>query len=140
LILGSLKESNVSTPTVCSYYYNHMSTDIKSSEWNSLILDKQLLAADFWAPWCPYCMRLKPVFDSVARDYENIKFVKVNVGEESELATRYGIQGIPVIKFFCEGKEVGEIVGYLPQDALKKEIENIYKNAPNCLANTSLMK
>ena len=61
----------------------------------------------------------------MARDYENIKFVKVNVGEELELATRYGIQGIPVIKFYCEGKEVGEIVGYLPQDALKKEIENI---------------
>jgi len=117
-----------------------MSTDIKSSEWNSLIMGKQLLAADFWAPWCPYCMRLKPVFDSVARDYENIKFVKVNVGEELELANRYGIQGIPVIKFFCEGKEVGEIVGYLPQDALKKEIENIYKDAQYCLENTSLRK
>jgi len=117
-----------------------MSTDIKSSEWNSVIMDKQLLAADFWAPWCPYCMRLKPVFDSVARDYENIKFVKVNVDQEPDLASRYGIQGIPVIKFFCESKEVGEIVGYLPQDALTKEIENISKNAPNCLENTSLRK
>src|SRR5713226_1599239 len=96
---------------------NHMSTDIRSSEWDSLISDKKLVAADFWAPWCPYCMRLKPVFDSGAKDYgENIKFVKVNVGEEWELTSRYGIQGIPVIKFFCEGKEVGEIVGYLPQD------------------------
>jgi len=47
---------------------------------------------------------------------------------------------LPVIKFFCEGKEVGEIVGYLPQDPLKKEIENIYKNAQNCLANNSITK
>jgi thioredoxin 1 len=118
-----------------------MSTDIRSSEWDSLISDKKLVAADFWAPWCTYCMRLKPVFDSVAEDYgENIKFVKVNVGEESELASRYGIQGKPVIKFFCEGKDVGEIVGYLPQDALKKNIENVSRNAPNCLANTSLRK
>jgi len=45
--------------------------------------------------------------------------VKVNVDEEMELTSRYGIQGIPAIKFFCEGKEVGEIVGYLPQDAWK---------------------
>jgi thioredoxin 1 len=118
-----------------------MSTDVRSSEWDLLISGKKLVAADFWAPWCPYCMRLKPVFDSIAKDYgENIKFVKVNVGEETELASRYGIQGIPVIKFFCEGKEVGEIVGYLPQDALKKEIENISRNVPNCLTNTSLMK
>jgi thioredoxin 1 len=86
-------------------------------------------------------MRLKPVFDSGAKDYgENIKFVKVNVGEEWELTSRYGIQGIPVIKFFCVGKEVGEIVGYLPQDALKKNIENVSRNAPNCLANSSLRK
>ena len=118
-----------------------MSTDVRSADWNLLIEGKKLVAADFWAPWCPYCVRLKPVFDSVAKDYEeNIKFVKVNVDEEPELASRYGIQGIPVIKFFCEGKEVGEIVGFLPQDSLKKEIENISRNVPNCLANTSLMK
>jgi len=118
-----------------------MSTDIKSSEWNSLVSDKKLIAAEFWAPRCPYCIRLKPVFDAVAKDHaENIKFVKVNVDQEPDLASRYGIQGIPVIKFFCESKEVGEIVGYLPQDALTKEIENISKNAPNCLENTSLRK
>lgn len=118
-----------------------MSKDVRSSEWDSLISGKKLVVADFWAPWCPYCVRLKPVFDSVANDYEEkIQFVKVNVNEEPELASRYGIQGIPVIKFFCESKEVGEIVGYLPQDALKKEIENISRNAANCLANTSLMK
>jgi thioredoxin 1 len=48
--------------------------------------------------------------------------------------------GIPVIKYFCEGKEVGEIVGYIPQDTLRKEIEKISRNTPNCLANTSLRK
>ena len=118
-----------------------MSTDITGSEWNSLISDKKLVAADFWAPWCPFCTRLKPVFDAVANDYaDKIKFVKINVDQEPHLASRYGIQGIPVIKFFCEGKEVGEIVGYLPQNALTKEIENISKNAPNCLANTSMRK
>lgn len=118
-----------------------MSIDITSSEWNSLISGEKLIAADFWAPWCPYCVRLKPVFDAVAKDYaENIKFVKINVNQETDLASRYGIQGIPVIKFFCEGKEVGEVVGYLPQNALTKEIENISKNAPNCLANTSMRK
>jgi thioredoxin 1 len=117
-----------------------MTLDVKSSEWDSLISDKKLVAADFWAPWCPYCMRLKPVFESVAKEYSgsDIKFVKVNVEEEQEIASKYGIQGIPVVKFFCEGKEVGEIVGYVPQDILRKEIERISKDVPSCLANTSL--
>jgi thioredoxin len=117
-----------------------MALDIKSSQWDSLISDKKLVAADFWAKWCPYCMRLKPVFESVAKEYNDIKFVKVNIEGEQEIASKYGIRGIPVVKFFCEGKEVGEIVGYVPQHVLRKEIERITKGAPSCLANTSLRK
>jgi thioredoxin 1 len=119
-----------------------MSYDITSSEWDSLISGRKLIAADFWAPWCPYCQQLKPIFESVAKEYDesDIKFVKVNVDQEIDIATRYGIQGIPVIKFFCQDKEVGEIVGYVPKDVLKKEIENIIKNTPGCLANTSIRK
>ena len=117
-----------------------MAIDIKNLDWSTLISDKKLVAADFWAPWCPYCMRLKPIFESVADDYPDIKFVKVNVEQEQEIASRYGIQGIPVIKFFCEGKEVGEIVGFVPKEILKKEIERVSNDAPSCLVNTSLRK
>jgi thioredoxin 1 len=116
-----------------------MSSDItQETEWDSLISGKKLVAADFWAPWCPYCMRLKPVFEMIASKYPDIMFVKVNVDEQQDLASRYGIRGIPVIKFFCEGKEVGEIVGYVPQIDLEKRISEISSEAPTCLANTSL--
>src|SRR5215211_4915540 len=118
-----------------------MAQDIKSSEeWNGLIANKKLVATDFWAPWCPYCLRLKPIFESVANDYPDIKFVKVNVDQEQEIASRYGIRGIPVIKFFCEGEEVGEIVGYISKDALNKEIKRVSDSVQSCLANTSLMR
>lgn len=116
-----------------------MSSDIKQeTEWDSLLSGKKLVAADFWAPWCPYCMRLKPIFESIASKYPDIRFVKVNVDEKQRLAARYGIRGIPVIKFFCEGKEVGEIVGYMSQNELEKRINAISSEAPACLANTSL--
>jgi thioredoxin 1 len=118
-----------------------MSSDIiQETEWDSLVSKKKLVAADFWAPWCPYCMRLKPIFESIASKYPDIEFVKVNVDVHSGLASRYGIQGIPVIKFFCEGKEVGEIVGYIPQQELEKKISEISSEAPACLANTSLKR
>ena len=45
-----------------------------------------------------------------------------------------------MIKFFCEGKEVGEIVGYVPQQMLKDGIERISKNTPSCLASTSMRR
>lgn len=118
-----------------------MSVDIKSSQWDSLVAGKKLVVADFWAPWCPYCKMLKPVFEKVAEKYaDQMQFVKVNVEEEGDIASRYGIQGIPVVKFFCEGKEVEEVVGYVPEDALKREIERIASGAPACLANTSARK
>ena len=116
-----------------------MSLDItQETEWDTLISGKKLLAADFWAPWCPFCMRLKPLFESIASKYPDIQFVKVNVEEQQGLATRYSIRGIPVIKFFCEDKEVGEIVGYVPQNELEKKISEIGAEAQACLANTSL--
>jgi len=118
-----------------------VSLDItRETEWNTLVSDKNLVAADFWAPWCPYCTRLKPIFESIASKYPEIRFVKINVDEQQELASRYGIRGIPVIKFFCEDKEVGEIVGYLPQVELEKKVSEISNGAHVCLANTSLKR
>ena len=116
-----------------------MSKDItQETEWDSLVSGKKLVAADFWAPWCPYCVRLKPIFESTASKYSDIEFVKVNVDEQEGLSSRYGIQGIPVIKFFCEGREVGEIGGYVPQNELEKRVSEISNEVPTCLANTSL--
>lgn len=118
-----------------------MAIDIKSSQWESLVSGKKLVVADFWAPWCPYCTRLKPIFESIANDYtQQMEFVKVNVDEEPNIASKYGIQGIPVVKFFCEGKEVGEVVGYVRREVLKQEIDKTASNAPSCLANTSMRK
>jgi thioredoxin 1 len=115
-----------------------MSKDMtQETEWDSLVSGEKLVAADFWAPWCPYCMRLKPIFESIASKFPDIEFVKLNVDEQEGLASRYGIRGIPVIKFFCEGKEVGEIVGNVPQQELEKKISQISGEAPACLANTS---
>ena len=116
-----------------------MSLDITQKiAWASLVSGKKLVAADFWATWCPFCLRLKPIFESIANKYPDIRFVKINVDEQQELASRYGIRGIPVIKFFCEGREVGEIVGYVPQNELEKRISEISSEVPTCLTNTSL--
>jgi thioredoxin len=118
-----------------------VSLDIShETEWNTLVSDKSLVAADFWAPWCPFCMKLKPIFESMASKFPEIRFVKINVDEHDELAAKHGIRGIPVIKFFCEEKEVGEIVGYLPQVELEKKLGEVINEAHACLANTSLKR
>ncbi len=116
--------------------------DIASKEWEGTILgSKVLTAVDFWAPWCPWCMKLKPVFEELAKEYSNkLVFAKVNVDAEQEIASKYNIMGIPVIKFFCDGKEVGELVGYMPKDKLKLEIDKMLQIHKQCLAQSSAVK
>lgn len=116
--------------------------DVGAKEWDEKILrSKTLAAVDFWAPWCPWCKKLLPVFEELAAEYGGkIVFAKVNVDAEEAIATKHGIMGIPVIKFFCDGKEIGELVGYMPKSQLKQEIDKLQQTYPQCLGQTSAMK
>ena len=68
------------------------------------------------------------------------KFVKVDVGSEMNLAQKYGVQGIPAIKFFCNGKEVGGIVGLRTKEQLKQDIAKAHAEGVACAASTSNVK
>lgn len=74
---------------------------------------------DFWASWCGPCLRMIPVMNEIASEGK-VKVVKVNVDDNAELATEYGIRSIPAVKLFRSGKVVGEAVGVLPRESLEK--------------------
>ena len=71
---------------------------------------------DFWATWCGPCRMLSPVVDQVAEEVEEVSFGKVNVDEEKELASRYGIMSIPALVLFRDGKAVDSMVGFRPKE------------------------
>lgn len=120
---------------------NMTTIDLTSKTWESTEKSKLPVVVDFWAPWCPWCMKLKPVFEELAKEYsDKVVFAKVNVDAEQEIAGKYNIMGIPVIKFFCDGKEVGELVGYMPKDKLKQEIDKMLQIHQQCLAQSSAIK
>jgi len=115
----------------------------KNSEWDPLVYgQQQLVATDFWAPLCPCCSASKPVFESVIPKDQDTKFVRVNVDQIPDIASKkYGTQGVPVVKFFYESKEAEEVVGYTPIVNFKKDIDKIVvRSAPSCLTNLSSAK
>lgn len=79
---------------------------------------------DFWAVWCGPCKAIAPVLDELAKEYEGkIRLGKVNVDENNEIASQFGIMSIPTIKMFKGGKIVAEMIGAAPKNQFEEMIE-----------------
>ncbi len=75
---------------------------------------------DFWAAWCGPCRMVSPVVDMLAEENPDIKVGKVNVDEQQELASAFGVMSIPTLVAVKDGKEVNRIVGAVPKDTILK--------------------
>ncbi len=90
------------------------------------VLDSSdIVLVDFWAPWCGPCQMLLPIVEELAGELEDgAKIGKINVDEEAELSTEYGVMSIPTIKIFKGGKIVGESVGVKSKEELIEMINS----------------
>mgnify|MGYP000218144684 CR=1 FL=1 len=102
-----------------------MAAEFSAASFKSDVLesDKPVLV-DFWSHGCPPCKRLAPVIDELATENEGKSVVgKVNVGENMELATEYGITAVPTILVFKGGEVVERMQGYKDKGELQTAID-----------------
>jgi thioredoxin 1 len=79
---------------------------------------------DFWAPWCRPCLAIAPAVEDLAKEYSGrIKVGKMNVDENPQTPSTFGIRGIPTLILFKGGKAVNQVVGAVPKTRLKIVIE-----------------
>ncbi|MCL5094615.1 MAG: thioredoxin [Candidatus Marsarchaeota archaeon] len=78
---------------------------------------------DFWAEWCGPCRMFSPIFDELSEDYKDVKFMKLNVDNNEEIARRYNIMSIPTTMIFKDGKIKGMMIGAVPKNNIKKFID-----------------
>ncbi|EHD15047.1 thioredoxin [Commensalibacter intestini A911] len=80
---------------------------------------------DFWAEWCGPCKMIAPVLEELAKELgDTITIAKVNVEENPETPTNFGVRGIPTMILFKDGAPVATKVGALPKEKLKAWIES----------------
>ena len=79
---------------------------------------------DFWAPWCGPCRMVGPFIDELAEEMPNVKFVKIDIDKNTEVAAKLGVMSIPNMIVFKDGNIVNRQIGGLPKNELKAFIEN----------------
>ncbi len=81
---------------------------------------------DLWAPWCGPCRMIAPALETIAREMAGrVRVAKVNVDENPEIADRLGVQGIPTLVIYKDGREVDRIVGAVPKQAILRRLEAV---------------
>ena len=81
---------------------------------------------DFWAEWCGPCKMIGPILDELAEEYDGrVKIGKVNIDQQQELATEYGVRAIPTLLVFHEGQVADQMVGLRSKRDLKASLDRV---------------
>ncbi|KAF9907250.1 hypothetical protein BX616_000481 [Lobosporangium transversale] len=101
-----------------------MAESDKLQAFNDTLKESKHVVAYFTAPWCGPCKAIGPEFEKLVVEYPNIKFVKVDVDDQVEIAQEYGIRSMPTFIFFVGGQKVFDLVG-AKTDLLKEGVARL---------------
>lgn len=91
-------------------------TVTKENFQSEVLESDKIVLIDFWAEWCGPCRMLSPVVDEIANEKPDVKVCKVNVDNEPELATQFGVMSIPTLVVIKDGKVQSQSVGVQPKN------------------------
>jgi thioredoxin 1 len=102
-----------------------MAQILNSDNFTKEIEKNEVTVVDFFATWCGPCKMLAPVFEELGNEMkEKANFFKVDIDKSLEIAQQYGINTVPTMLIFKNGKVVDKLVGFVPKANIKNKVEN----------------
>ena len=100
---------------------------VNQESFQKTVIDSQKpVLVDFWAEWCGPCKMVAPIIDELAGEYKDkAGFAKINVDQNPQLASQFGVMSIPTIMIFKNGKPEQQVIGYKSKNDLKKLIDGV---------------
>jgi thioredoxin 1 len=99
-------------------------THVTDDTFEAEVIQSNVLAiVDFWAPWCAPCHMIAPILREIAADYDGqLKVAKLDVDQNPQVATQFGVMSIPTMILFKDGEAVERLIGYMPKERLLEKI------------------
>jgi putative thioredoxin len=111
--------------------------DVGQEDFQAQVLDASFdlpVVVDFWAPWCGPCRVLGPILEKLAGEFAGrVRVVKVNTDQNPDVATAFGVRGIPNVKAFLHGRLVDEFSGALPEGHVRRFLEGLIPSPAEAL-------
>jgi thioredoxin len=100
-----------------------MSDAVTQATFDEQVLQSEKpVIVDFWAEWCGPCHAVAPVLDKIVEEHDDLRLVKVNIDEEQELASRFGVMSIPTMILFRDGQPSAAVIGAQPKSAIERAL------------------
>jgi thioredoxin 1 len=100
---------------------------VTDGDFDQQVLQSDIPAlVDFWAAWCGPCRTVGPIVEELADEYKGkVKVAKLDVDNNKQVASKYGVRGIPTLMLFKDGQVVDQIVGAVPKSRIKELLDKV---------------
>jgi thioredoxin 1 len=115
------------------------------TNWEQEVTKSEMLTiVYFWHDECPWCLRLNPIFNEVTEEFRGkIKFVKFNIlahEANRQVASNFGVMSTPTLAFFCSGRPLGQMMGFMSKEQLEKVLDDVLQRYKTCLLQSTELR
>jgi thioredoxin 1 len=105
---------------------NYAELEITDTEFERIINNShKLVVVDFFAEWCMPCLMMTPILEDLSEQIEDVRFAKINIEDNEELAEKFKISTIPCLIIFKDGKEISRITGAHSAEVIENKIKGL---------------